>query len=176
MEELIAKRYVKALTESCNIDELKEMENYFLALSKLYKDWKIKEIIVSPEIKNEEKLHLLMDGVKKPSKKLVNFMKLLAQKRRLGIIPAIAHELQMQIAKMEKTYTGRVYSEFELGSKELKELQKAIEKRVGAKVVLTQASTPFDGIKVEVEPIGLEIEFSKSKIRKQLIENILKAI
>ena len=176
MEELIAKRYVKALKEVADLNELKEIYSYLSALSALFKDWKVKEILVSPEVKTEEKLSLLIDPIKDANPKLINFLKILAQKGRLGLIPAIAKELKDLIAYEEKRFEGRVYSEFELSKDEIEKIEQALAKRVGGTVVLAQAPQKFDGIKVEVDTVGIEIEFSKSKIKKQLIEEILKAI
>ena len=176
MEELIAKRYVKALLQSASLDELEEIEKYLEAVAALFKEWKIKEVIISPEVKTQEKLDLLLGGLKNPNKKFVNLLKLLAQKRRLSLIPYLAKELDNQIALMQKRFRGRVFSEFELSKEEIAKIEEALSKRVGATIKLEPAKEKFDGIKVEVDTIGIEIEFSKSKIKKQIIENILQAI
>ncbi len=176
MEELIAKRYVKALIESCDEKELEEIEAYLMALATLFKDWKVKEVLISPEVSEEEKLKLLLEPLQGANKKLVNLIKLLAQKGRLNIIPAMARELKDRLALMKRSFEGRVYSEFELSKDELAKIEEALEKRLQAKVKLSQGEEKYDGIKVEVDTVGVEIEFSKSKIKKQLIENILKAI
>ncbi len=176
MEELIAKRYIKALRESTSLEELQQIEQYLSAMAGLFKDWKIKEIIVSPEIKSDEKLELLIGGLKEPNKKFVNFMKVLAAKRRLSLIPLLAKELKNQIALMQKRFEGRVYSEFDLSKDEIAQIEEALAKRIGAQIKLSQAAQSYDGIKVEVDTVGIEIEFSKSKIKKQLIDEIIKAI
>ncbi len=179
MEELIAKRYVKALIQTATLEELKEIYTYLNAISSLFKDWRIKEVMVSPEVKNEQKLAFLLEPLlKEGNVKLINFLKVLALKGRLGLIPLIAKELKDELSFMEQTFEGRVYSEFELTPEEIKRLEEALEKRIGqgASVKLTQAKEKFDGIKVEVDTVGIEVEFSKSKIKKQLIEEILKAI
>ena len=176
MEELIAKRYAKALFEVCTDQELKEISEGLEALAKLFEDWKIKEFLISPEVKAEQKEQVLLAPFKQAKKKFVNLIKLLTQRDRLGIIPALANELQLQMSLKEGRFEGKVYSEFELSQKELDKLAKALEKRVGGKVSLKQVDQNYDGIKVEVDTVGIEIDFSKSKIQKQLIENILKAI
>ncbi len=176
MEELIAKRYVKALRQVASLDEIKEIHSYMEALAELFRDWKIKEVLISPEVSKEQKLSFLLEPLKGANEKLVNFLKLLAQKDRLNVIPAIAKELKDLIAFEEKRFEGRVYSEYTLEPKDIQKIQEALAKKVGAEVILKQAPQKFDGIKVEVDTIGIEIEFSKSKIKKQLIENILKAI
>ena len=176
MEELIAKRYAKALFEICSEKELREVIEGLQALANLFDDWKIKEFLISPEVKAAQKEEVLLAPFKKANKKFINLIKLLAQRDRLGIIPALAKELQLQMALKEGRFEGRVYSEFELSQNELDELAKALERRVGGKVTLKQVDQNYDGIKVEVDTVGIEIDFSKSKIQKQLIENILKAI
>ncbi len=176
MEELIAKRYVKALKESLSSDELKEALEVFNALAQVFKEQKVKEVLLSPEIKEEKKAELLIDALKLENKKLVNLFKLLAQKRRIGLIPQLARELEREIALMEKRFEGCVYSDFELSKEELAQIQEALGKRTGATIELKQCGKEYDGIKVEVDTIGIEIDFSRSRIKKQLIENILKAI
>ena len=175
MEELIAKRHVKALQEVLNIEELESALEYFKAVATLFRDWKVREFFASPEVDKDAKVALLLAPIKENAK-LVNFIKVLAQKNRLNIIPAVASELATNIALAKKEFTGRVYSEYELSSEELARIADALQKRVGGTIQLVQASQKYDGIKVEVDTVGLEVDFSKSKIKKQLIENILKAI
>jgi len=175
MEELIAKRYVKALVEVTNLDELKEIGAYFEALAQLFKERKIKETLTSPEVDAQTKLSFLLEGAK-GNKKLENFLKLLAQKHRIAIIPAIARELRDTIARLEKRYTAKLYTAYDLSQEDIRKLADALAKRVGAQVELQRVDESYDGIKVEVEGAGVEIDFSKTKIKKQLIQNILQAI
>ncbi|BCD67779.1 F0F1 ATP synthase subunit delta [Nitratiruptor sp. YY09-18] len=175
MEELIAKRYIKALVEVSSLEELKAYEEFFTTLANLFKERKIKETLTSPEVKSDVKLSFLLDAVK-GNKKLENFIKILAQKNRFSIIPSLAKELQDTIAKLEKKYIAKLYSSYELSQEELQKLAQALAKRVGADVEIEKVDDAYDGLKVEVETAGVEIDFSKSKIKKQLIENILQAI
>jgi F-type H+-transporting ATPase subunit delta len=176
MEELIAKRYVKALKESMSKEELQEALEVFKAIAATFEDQKVKEVLLSPEVKEEKKAQLLIDALKLQNKKLINLLKLLALKRRIGLIPQLAKELERELALMEKRFSGCVYSDFELSKEELALIQEALSKRTGATIELEQCGKEYDGIKVEVDTIGIEIDFSRSRIKKQLIENILKAI
>ncbi|BAF70332.1 F0F1 ATP synthase subunit delta [Nitratiruptor sp. SB155-2] len=176
MEELIAKRYAKALMESCSEKELQAIEDALVAIAALFRDWKVKEFIISPEVEKSAKEEILLAPFKDAGKKFVHLIKLLAEKDRLEIIPALANELKIQRALKERKFDGVVYSEFKLSDNELKKIAEALSKKVNGEVVLHQGKEPYDGIKVEVNTVGIEIEFSKSKIKKQLIENILKAI
>ncbi len=175
MEELIAKRYVKALQEVLSLEELESAQEYFNAVASLFREWKVREFFASPEVDKDAKVSLLLAPIE-GNEKIANFIKVLAQKNRLDIIPAIASELATNIALAKKEFTGHVYSEYELSEDELARIADALQKRVGGSVQLVQEPQKYDGIKVEVDTVGLEVDFSKSKIKKQLIENILKAI
>ena len=176
MEELIAKRYIKALKSLMSVEELKKTLELFEIISTLFQDPKIKSVLLSPEVKEEKKAKLLIEAIKPEDKRIANFIELLAQKRRLALFPILAKELRLELAIMQKEFEGCVYSNFDLDPKEIESIQEALSKRVDASIKLKQCSHEYDGIKVEVDTIGVEIDFSRSRIKKQLIENILKAI
>ena len=176
MVELIAKKYVKALKSAMSVEELQQTLEYLEIVSQLFQNREIRDILISPEVPEEKKAELLIDALKIENPKLVNFFKLLAQKRRIALLPVLAKELRRELALIQKKFDGCVYSEFELSEDELKKIENALEKRVDGDINLTQCGRDYDGIKVEVDIIGIEIDFSKSKIKKQLIESILKAI
>ena len=60
--------------------------------------------------------------------------------------------------------------------KVLKELGDGLGKKFDSKITLSYIKSNFDGIRVDVEDLGIEISFSKSRINKQIVEHILKAI
>lgn len=175
MEELVAKRYVKALQEVLSLEELENAQRYLDAIAMLMRDWKVREFFASSEVGKDVKVSLLTEPIKE-HKKLQNFIKVLAAKNRLDVIPAIAKELATHIALAKKEFTGHVFSEYSLSDKELAKIAKALQKRVGGKIHLVQEPQKYDGMKVEVDIVGLEVDFSKTKIKKQLIDNILQAI
>jgi len=176
MEELIAKRYVKALIKTSDVKELEKYSQMLEALSSLFKDKKIASILYSPEINEKKKCELLLDGLKEADEKFKNLLKLLAEKKRIYLIEEIAKELKKELYKIKNEYLGKVYSETELSEKEIKEIEESLSKKVGAKIILQKSPQKFDGIKVEVDSLGIEISFSKSKLKNQIIEHILKAI
>jgi len=172
---LVAKRYIKALQSVLSPQELEEALALFEAIAALFEDPKVKAVLLSPEIKEEKKAQLLIEAANVQNPKLVNFIRLLAQKRRIPLFPALARELRRQIALMKKEFDGCVYCDFDLTDEEMVQIAQALSKRVDGKVALRQCGG-YDGIKVEVDIVGIEIDFSRSRIKKQLIENILKAI
>ncbi|WP_200762437.1 F0F1 ATP synthase subunit delta [Nitrosophilus alvini] len=176
MEELIAKRYVKALTAVSTKEELTNYGQLLTELSEALETPEIKAVILSPEVKDEQKCRLILSAIETADEKFKNLIRLLAEKKRLNLIPVLAEELEKQLSFLENRFEGVVYSAVELEEKEIKEIEKALQKRVGAEIKLHEEVGKFDGIKVEVESLGLEISFSKSRIKNMMIEHILKAI
>ncbi len=177
MEELIAKRYIKALKNSSDIDALKNMSEIFSVIAESFKDQKFLQIIKNPDISQKDKSDILLDAVKSvESKEVENLIKLLAEHNRLTIIPAIAEVIRKDLANTSKTYTGIVYSDSEIDAKVMTDLGNGLGNKFGSNISLEFVKNDFDGIKVDVEDLGIEINFSKTRINSQIIEHIVKAI
>ena len=86
------------------------------------------------------------------------------------------HIYKKEIAKINNTYTGIVYSNSDIDATTLNELGSGISKKINSNVTLQFVKNDFDGVKMQIEDLGLEIDFSKSRINTQIIEHILKAI
>ncbi len=114
--------------------------------------------------------------IDKADKSLENFIKLLGEKRRLNIIPEIAFELKTQIAKMNSSYVGTVYTNKELSNSYISSIEEQFSKKFNVKLSLSQNVCDYDGIKVDIDGLGVEITFSKDRLRTQLINHILKAV
>ncbi len=177
MEELIAKRYIKALKANADLDSMKEMTTVFSTLAQSFKNDKFLNIIDNPNVDVKEKSTILLDAVKQAnSSKIDNFIKLLVENKRISIIPAIANELQKDIAHSTKTYEGVVYSDTNIDTKLIENLSAGLGKKFNATITLKSVKNDFNGIKVDVEGLGIEINFSKDRIDSQIIEHIIKAI
>ena len=177
MEELIAKRYVKALVSVLDKKALNKTADIFSQLALEFNNDKFKEIVNNPDVSDTIKEEILLAGVKSAKSAVIdNLIKLLVEKKRLNIIPAISYELKQEMARMAKSYTGQVLSNSDIDAKVLAGLSKDLGKKLDAKIVLELKKTDFDGIKVEVEDLGVEINFSKTRLNTQLVEHILKAI
>ena len=177
MEELIAKRYIKALLSDSDIAFAQSVAIIFEGLSDSFKNKKFLNIIASTDISADEKASLLLDAVKcANSQRVNNFIKLLVENKRINIIPAIAEELRKNLADMTKTYSGVVLSNTNIKAKIIKDLSKGLSEKYNSKIVLSFEKTDFNGIKVEVDDLGIEINFSKDRINSQIIEHIIKAI
>lgn len=177
MEELIAKRYIKALKSSSDMASLENMVVVFSTLAESFKDEKFVAIFGNPNIASQVKSEILLEAVKSAdSEALNNLIKLLVENRRIQVIPAIAQELQKDMANATKTYSGVVYSDTAMADSVMQDLSSGLGKKFDSNISLSFIQSDFNGIKVEVEGLGVEINFSKDRINSQLIEHIVKAI
>jgi len=177
MEELIAKRYIKAIKSSLNETSTQSMSDVFSALAESFKNDKFVQIIENPNVSANEKSEILLEAVKPANSSQVNnLIKLLVENKRINIIPAIAEELRKDMAASTRTYTGIVNSDTEIEAKTMKELSDGLSKKFDLNISLEFVKSDFNGIKVDVEDLGIEINFSKTRINNQMIEYIVKAI
>lgn len=177
MQELIAKRYVKAFGEATGSESLENVYVAFSALAANFSNPKFTSIMENPEVAKSDKESILLDAVKSAqSDKLNNLIKLLVENGRISIIPAMAEEMRKEIARSTKNYSGVVYSNEDVDAKTLTDLSMGLGQKVNATVVLEFVKNDFDGLKVEVSDLDMEINFSKTRVNAQLVEHILKAI
>ena len=177
MEELIAKRYIKAIKSSSDIESMQNMTIVFAALAESFSDEKFNQIMNNPDIKADKKSEILLSAVKSAdSKEVNNLIKLLAEHNRISIIPAIAEVMRKDVAATSKNYNGVIYSDSDIDSKVLDDLSAGLGKKFDSKISLEFVKNNFNGIKVDVADLGVEINFSKSRINSQMIEHIIKAI
>lgn len=177
MEELIAKRYLKAIKQRSNAESMQNIALIFSVLAEAFNNEKFNQIINNPDVSKNQKSEILLAAVKSAGYKDVeNLIKLLAEHNRINIIPAIAEVMRKDIAKTSKIYNGIVYSDSDINSKVIEDLGNGLGSRFDSKISLKFVKDNFNGIKVDVEDLGVEISFSKSRINNQMIEHIIKAI
>jgi F-type H+-transporting ATPase subunit delta len=177
MNDLVAKRYVKALVDGRNSDTITTISNKLNIISSAFADEKFNSIVSSPTIVDNAKVDLiisLVDAAKDDT--LKNFIKLLGEKRRLTLLPSIAKELDSQIAKMNNSYVGVVYTNQELSNDYVSSIEEQFSKKFDIKLSLSQNVCDYDGIKVDIDGLGVEISFSKERLKSQLMDYILKAV
>ena len=177
MEELIAKKYIKALKSNSDIASIENISIIFSTLAESFKNDKFVSIVANPNVSAKDKSEILLEAVKSAkSDKINNLIKLLVENKRINIIPAMAKELEKDIAKSTKTYNGLISSDSDISDSVLKELSTGLGRKFDSTISLTFIKNDFNGIKVEVEGLGIEIDFSKDRINSQIIEHIIKAI
>ena len=177
MVELVAKRYAKALME---INGGKNIDAFITALEGVtaaVETPKGKEIITSPLVSAEDKVSLITASLGKTADPLLKeLIKLMGEKGRLGLIPELTAILKFEKKKESNSFVGRVESKNTLDAAELKNLEETLSKHSGAQITLEQVKSDLNGVKVEVEDLGLELNFSKDRVKAALLDYIQKAL
>ncbi|HIP54388.1 MAG TPA: F0F1 ATP synthase subunit delta [Sulfurimonas autotrophica] len=175
MEELIAKRYAKALSSaSKNIVDIAEVLN---VLTEAINTPEVKSALNSPIVASEKKTEMILSALGKGADAtLVNFIKILGENKRLDLIPAIAKVLNTDLQKVSNEYDGVLLSKETLDAAALTKLEKTLEKYTGSTIKLTQEKSDLDGLRVSVDDLGIEVNFSKERVKEQLIDFIKKSL
>ncbi len=175
MEELIAKRYAKAL--SLTSKDLTAVAEVLNVLTEVISEEDINRILTSPMVADEKKTEMILSALgKKADSTLVNFIKILGEKKRLDLIPAIAKVVNSDLQKELNQYEGVLKSNETLDKEELSKLEKTLENYTGSTIKLTQEKTDLDGLRVSVDDLGIEVNFSKQRVKEQLIDFIKKSL
>lgn len=173
MSNLVAKRYVKALMSR---DNANDVCNELSQIATAYNDDKFLSIIESTDIKSSAKVSLILSFIDNCSTTSINLINLLDENKRLNIIPDIANEMKKELAALSNIYTGVVYTNQELTSDVVTKIENSFSKKFDTSLTLTQDICNYDGIKVDIEGLGVEIAFSKERLKSQMIDHILKAV
>jgi F-type H+-transporting ATPase subunit delta len=175
MEELIAKRYAKALSMATK--DVKSLVAKLDVLSEALSNKEVSEVLLSPIVDSDKKTDMVLSVLKKDKDGILkNFIKVLGEKKRLDLIPAITKVLNAEIQKESNVYEGVLKSSKELDEKEIKKLEKTLSNYTGAKIKLNQEKSELDGLRVSVDDLGIEVNFSKERVKEQLIDFIKKSL
>jgi len=175
MEELIAKRYATALSSvSKDVSSIAEILN---VLTEAIKSEEVSVVLASPIVDSGKKTEMILATLgKKADPVLVNFIKILGENKRLELIPAIAKVLNADLQKESNQYEGVLKSKKKLSKEELSELEETLKRYTGSTIKLTQEKTDLDGLRVSVDDLGIEVNFSKQRVKEQLIDFIKKSL
>lgn len=176
-QEMIAKRYVQSLVAILDESSLDNTAELFACLAVAFKDAKFIQIINSNDIATSDKTNLILEMVESvKSNEINNLIKLLAENGRLALIPALAQELKRQISTIKRSYSGRIYSESTMDQASVDAIARDLGKKTGTTISLVSVPSASDGVRVVVDGLNIEIDFSKSRLNAQITEHILKAI
>lgn len=175
MEELIAKRYAQALSSvSKDLSSVLEVLN---VLSEAICSSEIKSALTSPIVSSEKKTEMILAALgENASGPLVNFIKILGENKRLELIPAITKVLNTDQQRVSNKYEGVVKSASSLDEAALADLEETLKKYTGSTIKLKQEKTDLDGLRVSVDDLGIEVNFSKQRVKEQLIDFIKKSL
>ena len=176
MDRLIANKYAKALL---NGDENK-LDLYIDELTKIssaIEDDNIKEMINSPMVKRADKTRWIVEALGDGTDDVViRLVEMMGENDRLALIPQVAKILNLEYKKKRNLYQGTVESSNELDGLDIAKLEDALSKYSGAMIKLEPKKSDFNGIKAEVEDLGLELNFSKDRVKNSLLDYIQKAL
>jgi len=174
MEELIAKRYAQALSSvSKDLPGILEVLN---VLSEVVSSSEIKSTLTSPIISSENKTAMILSALSDDDTTLVNFIKILGENGRLDLIPAITKVLNSDQQRVSNEYEGVLKSASSLDEATLANLEETLKKYTGSTIKLTQEKSDLDGVRVSVDDLGIEVNFSKQRVKEQLIDFIKKSL
>ena len=175
MEELIAKRYASALSSVAK--DLPSILEVLNVLAEVTGSSEVKSALTSPIISSEKKTEMILSTLGKGADgSLVNFIKILGENNRLDLIPAIAKVLNADQQRVANEYEGVLKSASLLDDKALADLEKTLKKYTGSTIKLTQEKTDLEGLRVSVDDLGIEVNFSKQRVKEQLIDFIKKSL
>jgi F-type H+-transporting ATPase subunit delta len=174
MEELIAKRYAQALSSVSK--DLPAMLEVLNVLSEVTSSPEIRSTLISPIISSEQKTAMILSAVSDDDNILVNFIKVLGENKRLDLIPAITKVLNSDQQRVSNEYEGVLKSASLLDEAALGDLEETLKKYTGSTIKLTQEKTDLEGLRVSVDDLGIEVNFSKQRVKEQLIDFIKKSL
>ena len=175
MEELIAKRYAKALSEA--VGDVESAVAVLDVLKEALSSPKAAMIIASPIVSTEEKISMVLSALEgQTDKEMVNFVKLLGEHGRLNLIPAIAKVLHADLQKASNRYEGILQSASDVPEEDIKRLEQTLSSYTGATIALRAEKGEVDGMRVRVEDLGIEVNFSKERVKEALIDYIKKSL
>ena len=175
--ERIAKRYTDALVAGASSEEVAAFVTVFSGLSTALNDSKVKEVFTSPYMSKEQREEILLSAVASAkSDKVNNLVRVLVSKNRTNAISAIHKSLALTLEIMNNTFTGTIQSNIKLDGATNTSFNDSFSKKIDSTVKFDVETTNYDGIKVTVDSLGLEVGLSKTVVKDQLIEHILKSI
>ncbi len=171
MDNLVAKRYAKAILAQKNADEFYELLS---TLSAAFGQEKFRLILGSNELDKQKKLEFVRSLFEKPKANFVNFLQILALNSRLDLIPQIFAELKRQKALKEQIYGGVVFSQKPLDKKALAQLEKKLSDKFKVSIKLANETSEAKGIRISLDELGYELGFSMDSLKAKMSEFILK--
>lgn len=173
--EVVAKRYIKALTTGASVETKKEYYEIINGFAKAFSDKKVSQALNSPLVSTEKKVELVKAILADCDATVRQFMVMVAQSDRFDAIESMANVLRLELQKDSNNFEGFIQSSKGVSPEETSMLEKALSEKTGTMIKLTQKESDFDGIKVEIPDLGVEVGYSKHRVKNKLIDYITKS-
>ncbi|TGN39491.1 F0F1 ATP synthase subunit delta [Marinobacter confluentis] len=140
MAELItlARPYAKAVFDAAQDQKAVDLYDQALAFAAtVAADKEVKNILANPGLSEQRKAELFADCFEEPlPEALRNFLLILAENKRLGLLPAVSELFRLHRAELERTVNLKVSTAFELTAEQQQKLIDAMSKKLERKVEL----------------------------------------
>jgi F-type H+-transporting ATPase subunit delta len=77
--------------------------------------------------------------------------------------------------KESNEYDGVISSKEKLDADAVATLEATLKRYTGSSIKLSQDKSDLDGLRVDVNDLGIEVNFSKERVKEQLIDFIMKS-
>lgn len=136
-EAVVAKRYADALFQLGNEKQIQEqlVEEFRVVKEVFQNNKKLFTFLKHPRVNNEKKKLFLGEVFQGLSNDVVNTLKLLVERHRIGIIPSIIDHLSQMAFDAKGIAEATVYSVRELSDTEKEELASTFAKRLNKKAI-----------------------------------------
>lgn len=178
MTSIVARKYVNALIKIYSEVELENIYSSLLKISVAMSIQKLRFILVSKDVSHSEKASLLVEISENSDNRFANFLRLLVDKQKIEFIPAMAEEIRKYLASRKGSVSGVITANFTVSSDIRVALEKSLSTKLGKNVELSideNTSHTFNGVRVELDDISVEVEIEKTKLKDAIIEHVLKS-
>ncbi|MGO1233266.1 MAG: F0F1 ATP synthase subunit delta [Marinobacter sp.] len=134
----LARPYAKAVFAAAEDQNAIDLWDQALAFAaQVAADQQVKNILANPGLSEQRKAELFVDCFEEPlPEALRNFLSILAENKRLALLPAISVLFRLYRADLEKSVSLTVDTAFELSAEEQQKLIDALSKKLERKVEL----------------------------------------
>lgn len=149
----IARPYAKALFGLAQEkDQIKSWLGGLKELAAIVKDEKVISLIEQPDASASEKAKLLIDLADLSDNGLANFVTVLAEQKRLLVLPEVYAQYQDLALTLNNTKSATIYSAYELTQAQIEDLTAMLKKRFDSNLEVSTQIDPelIGGVKVEV--------------------------
>ncbi len=146
-QTILARRYAKALFSLGK--EQEKFEGYsetLSAIATLFDDSEVvSDALTNPLYPLDARQKVMAKIAESVAADVImaSFLNLLVEKKRAGILPDIAHEMQVMVDQEQNISHGSVVSAIELDASLHEKIQAALEKITGNKVILETQVDPY---------------------------------
>ncbi len=178
----LSKRYSKALIGSYQGDsnKLKAAYNSLIKINQAFSISKFRDIQSLSNVDKGAKAELIKLVAENNDEYFGRFLNLLIKENRLKLSDAIAEEIRMFLIAQGGVFSGVCNATFEISDGVKNEIAQAISKKIGKNIELSlnkvAKTDDFDGIKVDIKDLDIEVVLNKPLIAKELIASVLQQI